>query len=127
MAESGPHSLVRQRGHELSHGRLQQGQSPSQIQTKIEGDLLVARATRVQPPAGLADALDELALDERVDVLVRGPVELRRIGTHRFAQIVQRRDDLRHFVRRQHARRRQRLGPRLAAGDIVVDEAAIDA
>ena len=40
--------------------------------------LLVARASGVQPPAGLADARDQLALDERVHVLVAGAVARRR-------------------------------------------------
>ena len=41
-----------------------------QVQPQVDGHLLVARPAGVQAAAGVADARDELALDERVHVLV---------------------------------------------------------
>ena len=51
---------------------LQLRDAPFQIQPQVDRDLLVARASGVQPPAGVADPRDQFALDERVHVLVRG-------------------------------------------------------
>ena len=51
--------------------RALQLRNPSlEVQAQIDGDLFVARAACVKATAGIADARDELALDEGVHVLV---------------------------------------------------------
>ena len=47
-----------------------QRDAAAQIEPQIERHLLVARSPGVQPAPGVADALDQLPLDEAVDVLV---------------------------------------------------------
>ena len=51
--------------------RLQRRDAAAQIQPQIERHLLVARAAGMQTPAGVANPLDQLALDEAVNVFVR--------------------------------------------------------
>jgi hypothetical protein len=57
-----------------------------QIQAQIERDLLVARPARMEPPAGVANPLDEHALHETVDVFVVA-VDERRIGSAALADL----------------------------------------
>ena len=57
---------------------LQQRDAPPQVQAQVERHLLVARPSGVQPPAGVAEPLDEQPLDEAVHVLV-GAVDERRV------------------------------------------------
>src|SRR4029077_13636042 len=62
--------LPGQRSDRALDAALQKGDPPPQVQAEIDRDLLVARASRVQPPSGIAEALDEQPLDEAVDVFV---------------------------------------------------------
>ena len=80
----------------------------------------------MQAPAGVADALDQLALDEAVHVLV-GPGDERRIAPPFLEDRLQAVDDRARVVGRQHARGAERLGPREAAGDVVFEQRAIEA
>ena len=80
----------------------------------------------MQTLAGVAHALDELALDEAVHVLVR-TVHERRIRSALLEQRGQRGFDLTRFVRVEHAGFRERAPVREAARDIVFEEAAIEA
>jgi hypothetical protein len=60
-------------GEDLDEGLerfLKQRNPPLQIKPQIQRDLLVSRTPGVQPAAGIADPLHQLALDERVHVLV---------------------------------------------------------
>ena len=107
--------------------RCTAGNPPPQVQPEVERHLLVARPAGVQPPAGVADALDELALDERVHVLVVGARRSAPDWRARPARIASRPATI--AVRRRPAtarRRGERLGPGHAAGDVVFDQTAID-
>ena len=116
-----------ERVDERRDGALQQRNAPPQVEPQIERHLLVARSSGVQPAAGVAEPLDEQALDEAVHVLV-GAGDERRI---RPASLEDRRrasaSICARFVRRQHAGLAQRARPRQAAGDIVFEQAAIEA
>ena len=81
---------------------IDRDQPPPQVEPQIDADLLVARAARMEALAGIADALDELALDPRVDVLV---VALHdpRILAHRVEQRRQGAVDGGVLVGREHA------------------------
>ena len=74
--------LRRQRGDDAGDAALQQRNAAPQVQPQIERHLLVARSAGMQPPAGVAEPLDEQALDEAVDVFV-GAGDKRRIGAAR--------------------------------------------
>ena len=105
---------------------LQQRNAAAQIQPQVERHLLVARAAGVQAPAGVADARDELALDEAVHVLVvaaRPTPDPARPCSRIAVSAV---GDRRGVVGVEHAGTRQRLGPREAAGDVVFEEPAIE-
>ena len=65
-------SLIRQHRHECGNRMLRERNAPLQVEPQIERDLLVSGTTGVQAPPGLANAEDELALDERMDVFVGG-------------------------------------------------------
>ena len=70
--------LRRERFDHGGDGALQQRNPATQIEPEIERDLFVARPAGVQAAAGVADALDQLPLDEAVHVLV-GAVDERRV------------------------------------------------
>ena len=107
---------------------LQQRNAAAQVEPQIERHLLVARSAGVQPAAGVADPLDQLALDEAVHVLV---VARRRTPDRRApaSRIVgQRRLDL--LARRRRVSTPascERPRPREAAGDVVFEQPAIEA
>ena len=67
---AGRRRLRRQRVDDARDRALQQRNAPPQIEPQVERHLLVARSAGVQPPAGVAEALDEQPLDEAVDVFV---------------------------------------------------------
>ena len=67
---AGRRRLRRERGDDAGDAALQQRDAAPQVQPQIERHLLVARAAGVQPAPGVAEPLDEQALDEAVDVLV---------------------------------------------------------
>src|ERR671913_2310814 len=79
----------------------------------------------MQSLASGANALDQLALDERMDVFVGARYE-GRISRGGLDQFGQRTIEGLLLVCRQHARTQQRLGPRPAAFDIVFEQAAIE-
>ena len=62
--------LPRERRHQPLDCPLEERDAPPQVQAQVERNLLVPGTARVQAPAGVAEPLDELALDEAVDVLV---------------------------------------------------------
>ncbi len=83
----------------------------------------------MEAAAGVADAGDELALDEGVDVLVLlggGRVEERLVGAG-GEDVLQTLVDRRRIRGVQHAGARQRRRPGLAAAHVVLEEAAIEA
>ncbi len=118
---------VDERGHEPHERTLKQRDAPLQIQPQIDGDLFVPRAARVQPSSGLADAGDQLTLDERVDVLVGGcRLGGEERGIVRTAENLAERSGNGVCVAfRQHAGAPERLGPRNTSGDVVGKEAPI--
>ena len=79
----------------------------------------------MQPLAGGADPLDQLAFDERVHVLV-APRHERRVGRRGLAQLRQRAIERLLLVSRQHASAQQGLGPRATALDVVFEEATVE-
>ncbi len=66
------------------------GNPPPEIEPQIQRDLLVARAARVQALAQVADALDELPLDERVHIFV-GTVDERGLAPAPLENVRERR------------------------------------
>src|SRR5437870_2068546 len=79
----------------------------------------------MQPPARVAEPLDEQPLDEAVHVFV-GAADERRIGSAALEDVLQRGVNLPGFVARQHAGVCQRTRPRPTAGDVVFEETAIE-
>ena len=84
---AGRFRLPRERADNRRKLRLQAGNLPPEVEAQIERHLLVARSAGVQPLAEIADAFDELPLDERVHVFVgavdeRGlaPASLENVG-----------------------------------------------
>ena len=63
-----------------------------EIQSKVEGHLLVARTACVKPFAEVADAVDKLPLHERVNVFVR-PINKPRIAPAALEDVVEGRRD----------------------------------
>ena len=123
---AGVRGAIGERGHDLGHGALQHRDLPPQIEPQVERHLLVARAAGVQAPAGVADALDELTLDEAVHVFV-GTGHPLRVAAALFEDGGERAHDGGDVVARQHAGGAERLGPRDAAGDVVLEERAVEA
>ena len=132
---------MRERGHEGVAGRrclrgervddggdgpLQQWNAAAQVQPQIQRDLFVARPSGVQAPPSVAEPLDQLAFDEAVHVLVVARDE----GGVRSCLVEQRHQrllDPARFVGVQHAGASQRARPRDAPGDVVFEQAAVDA
>ncbi len=94
---AGGRGLRRQRTDDARDAPLQQRDPPPQVEPQVERDLLVARSAGVQPPAGIADALDELPLDEAVNILVVARHE-GRIRAASFEQRLEGGFDLRRLV-----------------------------
>ena len=106
---------------------LQQRNPPPQIEPQIERHLLVARPAGVQPPAGVAEPLDEQPLDEAVHVFVgarrRTPGSRGRArGCRASAASI-----CRASSRGKHAGPAERPRPREAARHVVFEQAAIEA
>jgi hypothetical protein len=122
------HRLADQYADQRLDGGLEKRDPAFQVQPQVERDLLVPRSTGVQPAAGVADARDQLAFDERVDVLVLlgcGGIEERRIGAG-GENLVERAGDRVQLRRRQHTCRVNRFRPRQASGHVVFEEAPIE-
>ena len=118
----------RQDLHERDDRLLHRRHAALQVQPQIDRDLLVARPAGVQPAAGVADARDQLALDERVHVLVvlgRGRVEERLVAAVR-QHLLEPRLDRGRIRWTEHAGARERLRPRQAAAHVVLEQPAIE-
>src|SRR5262245_35710594 len=79
----------------------------------------------MEPPAGIADALNQLPLDEAVDVLIRAG-DKRWIAAPVFKNRFKTLADRRSVLFCQHAARAERLRPCQAAGDIVFEQGAVE-
>ena len=84
--------------HARATAALQQRNPAPQVEPQIERDLLVARSAGVQPAAGVAEPLDQLALDEAVDVLVVARRRTPDRARPRSRSSVERRLDLRRVL-----------------------------
>src|SRR5438128_2282814 len=95
-----------------------------EIETLVQGDLIVARATRVELAADLADQLLEPALHVHVDVF-----ELRAEGERAGGELPPHRLESPHdrvaLGRGEEPRSAERLRPRDAARDVVGPEALV--
>jgi hypothetical protein len=83
----------------------------------------------VKPSPGIPDPRDELSFDKRVDVFVlhaRGTVEEGRILTSTIEDCGKCAPDRRAVCRRDDAGTFERLCPREAARDVVLEKAAIE-
>ena len=79
----------------------------------------------MKPLAEIANALDQLALDERVDVLVLASDE-RRVAAAAIENLLQRAAHGRRVGRAQHAGALQSLDVREAPGHIVFEQAPVE-
>ncbi len=96
-----------------------------EVEQHVGGDLIVAAAAGVQPPAGVADQLGEPALDGGVDVLVgrldvEGPVT--ELGLDALEPV----GDGPPVIRAEHPRRDQHLRVSPRAGDVLCPHARVD-
>ena len=121
-----PLGLVEARRDEAHHQPLDGGDAPPDVEPQVERHLLVARPARVQALACVADAGDQLALDERVHVLVVAFDE-RGVRDRLVEQALQRAADDPRLFGPQHARVGEGLGPREAAHDIVFEQPPVEA
>src|SRR5207247_3094695 len=103
-----------------------QWRNPShQIQSQIDRDLLVARASGVQAASDVAQPLHNQPLDEAVNVFV-GSVDEARIGPSPFENFGERLLDLTGLIPRENAGRCKRARPGDAPRHIVFKEAPIE-
>ena len=114
-----------QRGHQRDHFALRGGQPPAQVEAQVQRHLFVPRTARVEPASDVAEAVDELPLDEGVHVLV-GTRDEPGIVPAAAADLDQRIADGGGLGGRQHAGPGQRLGPRQAALDVVLEQAPVE-
>src|SRR5262245_19467564 len=63
--------LINESPHHTHNGLLQLRIAPRKVQGHVERHLLVARSSGVKSTTGIANLLDQLALDKAVDILVR--------------------------------------------------------
>ena len=89
-------AFLRERGDDRRDVILQARNLPPKVQPQIERHLLVAGAAGMQPLAQIADALDELPLDECMHVFI-GTVDERGLAPAPFENVVQRGRDLLRF------------------------------
>ena len=109
-------------GHHLV---LDDGDAPAQVEAEVERHLLVPRPAGVQPLPGVADALDQLALDEGMDVLVR-PVDERGVAAAPVADLDEGVPDCGRVPGRQHAGAGEGLRPREAPGDVILEQPPVE-
>jgi hypothetical protein len=105
--------------------RLQRWYLPTQVEAQIERDLLVARPPGMKTFAEIADTLDQLALDERVDIFI-GAVHKRRLAPAALEDLIQRSGDFFGFRLVEDADTREPLDPRKAPRHVVFEETAIE-
>ena len=116
---------VREGVDEGHHLVLDDGDAPAQVEAQVEGHLLVPRPAGVQPLPGVADALDQLALDEGMYVLVR-PVDERGVAAAPVADRDEGVPDRGRVPGRQHAGAGEGLRPREAPGDVIVEQPPVE-
>src|SRR2546425_11962259 len=110
-----------------SDERLLQCWNPaSQVKPKVDRDLFVPRPAGMQAPASLADARNQLALDERVNVFVGGSIDQRGVRAYVRANRFEARDDRESLSGGDNAGPAERLCPCLTAGDVILDQTSID-
>ena len=117
--------LARQRSNQPAQAQRHVRDVPLQVEPQIERHLFVARTPGVQPLARLADALDELPFDKRVDILVWSRHK-RRIAAAGLEHLGKAASDGLGRVRRDGASAGQGFGPRQAAGHIVLEQVSIE-
>ena len=89
---------------------LHVGDAAPDVEPQVHRDLVVARAAGVEAQARLADPLHQLALDERMDVLV-GPGQEGGVAPALFEDRGEPVADHRGVGRGEHAGPLDRLGP----------------
>src|SRR6185369_699202 len=109
--------LIGERRNQLYESLLKQRYSATQVKTQVERYLLITRPAGMEPPARVANTLDQFPFDEAVDVLVFAGDE-RRIAAGFFKKRFQTSSDGGRIVLRQHAACAERLRPREAARDV---------
>ena len=100
-----------------------------EVETKVERDLLVSGTSGVKAAARLADALHELALDERMHVLVRRcflRVEECGIGATALEYFFEASTDRAGIGSIQDPGCRQRLCPRQATAHVVFEQPPVE-
>src|SRR5262245_11143050 len=105
---------------------LQVRDAPAEIKPQVEGNLLVPRPSSMKPFAKIANACGELPLDKRMHVLVR-TVDEGRLTPPSLENVDQRG---RHHFRLptvEHADPGERLHPREASRDSVLEQAPVEA
>jgi hypothetical protein len=111
----------------VGDGSLDVGNAPLQVQAKIDGDLLVAGPAGVQTAPRVADAGNQLALDERVHVLVavvrRDEAGIVLSGPQ---NLIEAPIDRRGVVRRQDAGAAEAGRARAAPPHVVLEQPAIE-
>ena len=117
--------MLRERTDHRRELFLQTGNPPPEIEPEIQRDLLVARAAGVQPLAQIADALDELPLDECVHIFV-GTVDERGLAPASLENVRERRGHLLRFGRVEDAGAGEPFNPRKAARHIVFEETPVE-
>ena len=122
---AGAVGLIGQGRHRGPHLGLQQRNAPPQVEPEVERHLLVARAPGVQAPPVVADERHQLPFDEAVDVLVVA-ADPGGIGAAALENLLQSLADAADGRGIEGAGLLQGLGPRQAAGDVVLEQAPIE-
>ena len=122
----GGRGLPCQRGNDASESLLKERDAPPEVEAQIHRDLLVARPARVEAAAGVAEPLHEEPLDKTVHVFVRA-VDERLVRPATRENVGERGLDLPGLIAGEDAGARQRPRPRKTSGDIVFEQAAIEA
>ena len=117
--------LIGERRNQLYEPLLKQRYAATQVETQVERNLLVARPTGMEPPARVANSLDQFPFDEAVDVLVFAGNESR-IAAGFFKNRFQTPSDGGRIFFRQYAACAKRLRPREAARDVVFKQRPIE-
>src|SRR5688572_33167335 len=120
-----PLGLVGKRRNRGAKLLLQQRNPSPQIQTEIDRYLLIPRTPGMKTTAGVANAGDQLALNETVDVLVIA-ADPRRLLAPALKNRVESIRDGCCVVGVEHTSARERFGPGQAACHVVFEQAAIE-
>src|SRR5262245_41069810 len=117
--------LIGECRNQLDEPLLKQRYPATQVETQVERYLLVARPPGMEPPARVANTLDQFPFDEAVDVLVFAGTK-RRSGAPFFKNRFHTSSDGGSILFRQHAACAKRLRPREAARDVVFKQRPIE-